>query len=79
MKLHQMNSLSITNYFNRILMDSWSGSDYYDLSNVDDHSISIKIKLILDQYTIVNNLSLRKYNCGILCLFRNNVNQISHQ
>ncbi|CAF3747141.1 unnamed protein product [Rotaria sp. Silwood1] len=45
-------------------LDGWGGSDYYDLSNVDGHSIGMTIKPIPGQYTMVNNPSLGKYNCG---------------
>jgi hypothetical protein len=41
-----------------------SGSDYYDLSNVDGNTLSMTIRPIPGQYTSVNNPSLGKYNCG---------------
>lgn len=41
------------------------GSDYYDLSNVDGHTISMTIRPIPDgQFSMVNNPTLGKYNCG---------------
>jgi len=44
--------------------DGYGGSDYYDLSNVDGHTIGMTIRPIPGQYTSVNNPSLGKYNCG---------------
>jgi len=51
-------------------LDGWGGSDYYDLSNVDGHSIGMTIRPIPGQYTMVNNPSLGKYNCGTVCILK---------
>lgn len=45
------------------------GTDYYDLSNVDGHTISMTIRPIPGQFTSVNNPSLGKYNCGTVSYF----------
>lgn len=45
-------------------LNGYGGSDYYDLSNVDGHTISMTIRPIPGQFTTVNNPSLGKYNCG---------------
>lgn len=44
-------------------------SDYYDLSNVDGNTMSMTIRPIPGQYTLVNNPSLGQYNCGTVSLF----------
>lgn len=49
-------------------LNGWGGSDYYDLSNVDGHTIGMSIRPIPGQYTPVNNPSLGKYNCGAVSL-----------
>jgi hypothetical protein len=48
-------------------LDGYGGSDYYDLSNVDGNSTGMTIKPISGQFTMVNNPSLGKYNCGTVC------------
>jgi hypothetical protein len=45
-------------------LSGWGGSDYYDLSNVDGYTISMTIRPIPGQFTLVNNPALGKYNCG---------------
>ena len=45
-------------------LNGWGGSDYYDLSNVDGHTIGMTIRQIPGQFTSVNNPTLGKYNCG---------------
>ncbi len=50
--------------FAEFTLNGYGGSDYYDLSNVDGHTISMTIQPIPGQYTSVNNPSLGKYNCG---------------
>ena len=49
-------------------LNGYGGSDYYDLSNVDGFSLGMAIKPIPSQFTMVNNPSLGKYNCGTVSL-----------
>ena len=51
-------------------LDGWGGSDYYDLSNVDGHTVGMTIRPIPGQYTMVNNPSLGQYNCGTVCILK---------
>ncbi|CAF1354241.1 unnamed protein product, partial [Didymodactylos carnosus] len=54
-------------------LNGWGGSDYYDLSNVDGHSIAMTMRPIPGQYQMVNNPELGKYNCGsATCTFNMN-------
>jgi hypothetical protein len=47
-----------------------NGPDVYDLSNVDGNTLGMTIRPIPGQYTMVNNPSLGKYNCGTVCLLK---------
>ncbi|CAF2170644.1 unnamed protein product [Rotaria magnacalcarata] len=55
----------------RFTLGGWGSSDYYDLSNVDGNSMSMTIRPISGQYTVVNNPSLGKYNCDTISLVDN--------
>ncbi|CAF3947414.1 unnamed protein product [Rotaria magnacalcarata] len=53
----------------RFTLGGWGSSDYYDLSNVDGNSMSMTIRPISGQYTVVNNPSLGKQRTYLIRVY----------